>query len=80
MLAFAVPSGLGVREGVVVAMLGATLSAPVALAAAVFVRLVAVAADFLPLMTIAAWHAVRRIVGARIEPPSRADAQHARAR
>jgi uncharacterized membrane protein YbhN (UPF0104 family) len=45
MLAFAVPSGLGVREGVVVALLGAVLSPPVALSAAVLARLLTLIAD-----------------------------------
>ena len=45
MLAFAVPSGLGVREGVTVALLGAFVSPPVALSAAVLARLLTLIAD-----------------------------------
>jgi len=45
MLAFAVPSGLGVREGVVVALLSAVVSPPVALSAAVLARLLTLVAD-----------------------------------
>jgi uncharacterized membrane protein YbhN (UPF0104 family) len=60
-LAIFVPSGIGVREGVVVALIGAAVSAPVALAAAVLVRLIAVAVDFAPIAIIAVWHAAGRL-------------------
>ena len=52
MLAVPLPSGLGVREGVTVAVLGAVVSPPVALSAAVLARLAAVGADLLPFTAI----------------------------
>jgi uncharacterized membrane protein YbhN (UPF0104 family) len=77
-LAFAIPSGIGVREGVVVALMGAAITPPVALGAAVAVRLVAVAADFTPIAAIAAWHGVRRIVSrSRVGAPRLSEAQRA---
>lgn len=61
MLAIAVPSGIGVREGVVVAVMGAVVSPPVALSAAVLARLAGVVADFTPFALILLIHAVRRM-------------------
>lgn len=77
LLAVGVPSGLGVREGVVVAILGAAVSPEAALAGAVLVRLVAVVVDFAPLALIAVWYGARRLfeaptVRAPGAPPTRA--------
>ncbi len=55
MLALAVPSGLGVREGVAVALIGAVVSPPVALSAAVLARLLALAADLALAAVALAW-------------------------
>jgi hypothetical protein len=78
-LAIFVPSGIGVREGVVVAMIGAAVSAPVALGAAVLVRLIAVVVDVLPMALIVATHAIRRTLAGRREPvASPIDARQAR--
>ena len=61
MLAIAVPSGVGVREGVVVAVIGAVVSPEVALAAAVLARLAGVVADFTPFALILAVDGVSRL-------------------
>ncbi len=65
MLAVAVPGGIGVREGVVVALLSGTVSPPVALAAAVLARLAGVIADLIPLAAIVLFDALRRAGPAR---------------
>jgi uncharacterized membrane protein YbhN (UPF0104 family) len=75
MLAIAVPGGVGVREGVVVALLSATVSPPVALAAAVLARLAGVIADLIPFCAIVLYDAWRRTMGAR--RPVAAEAQPA---
>ena len=65
MLAIAVPGGIGVREGVVVALLSGTVSPPVALGAAVLARLAGVIADVIPLGAIMLVEAWRRAMLAR---------------
>jgi glycosyltransferase 2 family protein len=65
MLAIAVPGGVGVREGVVVALLSGVVSPPVALAAALLTRLAGVVADLMPFAFILAIDAVRRVARAR---------------
>jgi uncharacterized membrane protein YbhN (UPF0104 family) len=65
MLAIAVPSGVGVREGVTVALLAAVVPAPVALSAAVVARLTGVVADLAPLAVIVTVGALYRLVRAR---------------
>jgi uncharacterized membrane protein YbhN (UPF0104 family) len=72
MLAVFVPGGVGVREGVVVALLSGVVSPPVALAAALLTRLASIIADLIPAALIIAVEAGRRIArrGSRaIEPP-----------
>lgn len=54
MLAVAIPGGLGVREGVTVALLGGSVSPETALSAAVVVRLAGVVADLVPLIMVLA--------------------------
>jgi uncharacterized membrane protein YbhN (UPF0104 family) len=61
MLAIGVPGGIGVREGVAVAIIGATVSVPVALGAAALTRLAGVVADVAPVCAIAAWEGGRRM-------------------
>jgi uncharacterized membrane protein YbhN (UPF0104 family) len=61
MLAIAVPGGIGVREGVVVALLSGVLPAPVVLAAAVLARLAGIVADLLPMLFIVAFEAAHRL-------------------
>jgi uncharacterized membrane protein YbhN (UPF0104 family) len=48
LLALPVPSGVGVREGVTVALIGAVVSPPVALSAAVLARFTGILADLIP--------------------------------
>jgi uncharacterized membrane protein YbhN (UPF0104 family) len=61
MLAIAVPSGLGVREAVAIALTSSVLPPEVALAAVVLVRLAGVVADFTPFGILAASGAMRRL-------------------
>lgn len=68
MLAIAVPGGIGVREAVVVAVMSAFVSPPVALSAAVLARLVAVVADFTPFAGIVIAAGVARLLGRRSAP------------
>lgn len=65
MLAIVAPSGLGVREGVVVALLSGVVSPPVALAAALLARLAGVIADLLPLAAILVFDSGRRLIEVR---------------
>ncbi len=65
MLAIAVPGGVGVREGVVVALLSGVVSPPVALAAALVARLAGIVADLIPFAAIVAFEACRRVGAAR---------------
>lgn len=60
MLAIGVPSGLGVREAVVAALMGAVMPVPLALSAAVLVRVAGIAADLVPAAVAGASFAVRR--------------------
>lgn len=69
LLAVGIPSGFGVREGVIVALIGAAVSPEVALAGAVLMRLIAVVVDITPLGLIAAWYGLRRLFG---DPAARA--------
>jgi uncharacterized membrane protein YbhN (UPF0104 family) len=63
-LAFVFPSGLGVREGVIVGVMGLTMSADAALAIAVVGRVVAVAADVAFVASVAAVDVALRIMRA----------------
>ena len=60
LLAIPVPSGVGVREGVTVALIGAVVSPPVALSAAILARLTAIMADVAPGAAIIALAVIAR--------------------
>lgn len=61
MLAVPLPSGMGVREAAIVALLAGVASPSEALAAAVLVRLAGVVADLLPFTAIVILHGFRRM-------------------
>jgi uncharacterized membrane protein YbhN (UPF0104 family) len=61
LLAVFVPSGLGVREGVAAAVLGATVSPGAALSAAILLRLLAVIADVAPVVVLVVAGLVTRL-------------------
>ena len=72
MLAVPLPSGMGVREAAVVALLAGVASPSEALAAAVLVRLAGVVADLLPLAPMAVWYGFHRMA----TPVPAAPSQH----
>jgi len=67
-LVFFVPSGIGVREGMAVALLAGTAGAEVALVAASLTRLVTIVADLTPFVLLNLVAIRRRLRG--VEPPS----------
>jgi uncharacterized membrane protein YbhN (UPF0104 family) len=70
LLAVFVPSGLGVREGVAAAVLGASVSPGAALSAAILLRLLAVIADVAPLAVLVVAGLVTRLRTRQAPSPS----------
>jgi uncharacterized membrane protein YbhN (UPF0104 family) len=70
LLAVFVPSGLGVREGVSAAVLGATVSPGAALSAAILLRLLAVIADVAPLAFLVVAGVISRVRARPAAAPS----------